>query len=185
MKIIEIIYFVHATTIDNERGLATGWEPGQLSSVGIKQAIKSSMLLENERYDIIFCSDLKRAVDTANLLWGDSVKIIFDERLRECNYGDLTKNKSSEVKKQMVNHVTLPFPNGESYKEVEERIRNFLDFLASAHIGKKVAIVSHQAPQLALEVITKGKTWQQAINEDWRNKKSKKWRLGWIYIIDR
>lgn len=32
---IEIIYETHATTIDNEAGIATGWLPGQLSAPGI------------------------------------------------------------------------------------------------------------------------------------------------------
>jgi hypothetical protein len=47
--------------------------------------------------------------------------------------------------------------------------------------GKTVAIVAHQAPQLALEVLLKGKTWQEAIKEDWRNKKE--WKPGWNYIL--
>jgi len=41
--------------------------------------------------------------------------------------------------------------------------------------------VAHQAPQLALEVILKNKTWERAIAEDWRNTKS--WQPGWKYEI--
>lgn len=36
-----------------------------------------------------------------------------------------------------------------------------------------MAIVAHKAPQLALEVITKNITWEEAIDKDWR--KSKAW----------
>ncbi|KKQ27796.1 MAG: hypothetical protein US42_C0005G0021 [Candidatus Magasanikbacteria bacterium GW2011_GWC2_37_14] len=48
--------------------------------------------------------------------------------------------------------------------------------------NKHIAIVAHQAPQLALDVILSGKTWEQAIDEDWR--KQKAWQPGWGYIIE-
>ena len=41
--------------------------------------------------------------------------------------------------------------------------------------------MTHHAPQLALEVILNGKTWQQAFAEDWRP--LKKWQPGWEYEI--
>jgi len=41
--------------------------------------------------------------------------------------------------------------------------------------------VAHQAPQLALDVLLKGRTWPQAIAEDWRNKKA--WQTGWEYEL--
>jgi hypothetical protein len=44
-----------------------------------------------------------------------------------------------------------------------------------------VAVVAHQAPQLALDVIIRGKNWQQAIDEDWRKKKA--WQPGWGYEL--
>ncbi len=42
--------------------------------------------------------------------------------------------------------------------------------------GKTIALVAHRAPQLALDVITKNITWEQAIEQDWR--KTKNWQLG-------
>ena len=48
--------------------------------------------------------------------------------------------------------------------------------------GKHIAIVAHKAPQLAIQVLTQGKTWQQAIEEDWR--KTKAWKPGWEYTIN-
>ena len=35
---IKITYFVHGTTTDNEKDLATGWNNGKLSKLGMKQA---------------------------------------------------------------------------------------------------------------------------------------------------
>jgi len=47
--------------------------------------------------------------------------------------------------------------------------------------GKSIAIVAHKAPQLALDVIIKKKTWKQAMKEDWR--KTKTWKPGWDYKL--
>jgi len=82
----------------------------------------------------------------------------------------------------MIDYLDKPFPNGESYKDVEKRIADFLNFLKKNYDGKHVAIVAHQAPQLALDVLLKGKTWKQAIDEDWRKKKA--WQPGWKYILE-
>jgi len=35
---VDITYFVHGTTTDNEQELATGWLPGELSETGRRQA---------------------------------------------------------------------------------------------------------------------------------------------------
>ena len=58
----------------------------------------------------------------------------------------------------------------------------FLKEVSEKYGGQYIAIVAHQAPQLALEVLLKGKTWEQAIAEDWRRTKS--WQAGWEYIYD-
>lgn len=179
---VKITYFVHGTTTDNEQDLATGWAPGKLSELGIKQSKELGKLATDKNFDVVICSDLKRAVDSATITFGDKYKIIQDRRLRECNYGDFTQKSAKDFKDKMINFIEKPFPNGESYKDVEKRIADFLAFLKKNYDGKHVAIVAHQAPQLALDVLIKGKTWKQAINEDWRNIKA--WQPGWEYILE-
>ncbi|PIV47352.1 histidine phosphatase family protein [bacterium (Candidatus Gribaldobacteria) CG02_land_8_20_14_3_00_41_15] len=177
---MKITYFVHGTTIDNEIGLATGWAGGELSELGIKQAKELGDLVADQHFDIVFCSDLKRAVDSAQLGFGDKYKIIPDARLRECNYGDFNQ-KPEEFKNDMTQFIEQPFPNGESYRDVEKRMADFLNFLKENYTNQHIAIVAHQAPQLALDVLLKGRTWPQAIAEDWRNKKA--WQTGWEYEL--
>lgn len=177
---VTITYFVHGTTTDNEQKLATGWLPGQLSSAGIEQAKELGAQTKDMAFDVVFCSDLQRAIDSANLGFGGKYQIIQDERLREANYGDLN-GKPHTFKNTMTDFVSKPFPNGESYKDTEVRLRSFCEFLSREYDGRHVAIVAHQAPQLALEVILKGKTWDEAINEDWR--RTGAWQPGWKYTI--
>lgn len=106
-------------------------------------------------------------------------KIIQDERLRECNYGDFNGTSAEDFKDRIEEYIVTPFPNGESYKDVETRLASFVNFLKDKFDGKHIAIVAHQGPQLALDVLLRNKTWDQAIAEDWR--KSKAWQPGWDY----
>jgi fused signal recognition particle receptor len=178
---VKITYFIHGSTVDNEKELASGWADAELSDLGKKQSIELKDLIKEKKFDFVFCSDFARAVDSAKLTFGDSFNIIQDKRLREVNYGDLTRTDSKKVYSQMLEHINKPFPNGESYRDVERRIAEFLNYLLENYYGKSVAIVAHRAPQLALDVLLKGKTWEQAIKEDWRL--TKKWQPGWEYEI--
>lgn len=178
---VEITYFVHGTTTDNEQDLGTGWLPGELSAKGREQAKTLGEQVKNQHFDVVFCSDLKRAVDSANLGFGDKYRIIEDKRLRECNYGDLNGKSASSFKNRMKEFAVTPFPGGESYKDVEARLRSFVQYLSDNFEGKHIAIVAHQGPQLALDVILRGRTWDQAIDEDWR--KAGAWQPGWPYTV--
>lgn len=183
-KTVNITYFVHGTTVDNEKGIASGWSDTKLSELGKKQSIELRKLIKGKKFDIVFCSDLRRAVDSAYLTFCDSVQIIQDKRLRECNYGKLTRAKSEKVDSLYLKNIDKPFPNGESCKDVEKRVRSFLNDLLRKYSGKNIAIVAHRTPQLALDVLLKGKTWEQTIKEDWRSKKPKAWRPGWKYKLE-
>lgn len=177
---IKIIYLVHGTTLDNETGKATGWGQGELSELGIEQAKELKDQIRDKDFEVMFCSDLKRSIDSANLGFKDDYEIIQDKRLRECNYGYL--NKSDESIVNYSEHINESFPNGESLKDVEKRMKDFIEYLKKEYDGKTIAIMAHKAPQLALEVLLNGKDWEQAIDEDWR--KEKAWQPGWIYSIE-
>ena len=176
---VKITYFVHGTTTDNIEHKSTGWINGELSKKGIEQSIKLKEKINFNDIDLVISSDLKRAIDSAEYIFKDLKQILHDERIRECNYGDLNGKDSSLVKYE--EHIENKFPNGESLKDVEERLREFCDYLLEKYDGKTVALVSHKAPQLALEVITKNITWKEAIDNDWR--KTKSWQPGWKYEI--
>ncbi len=178
---INITYFVHGTTTDNEHHISTGWAQGELSRVGIEQAKELGVQTQEMHFDVVFCSDLKRAIHSADLAFSSKYTIIQDCRLREANYGDLNQHHEREFNPDPYWCIKNRFPNGESYKDVEERMSDFLNHLKTNFAKRHVAIVAHKAPQFALEVLLKHKTWEQAIDEDWRRKK--KWQPGWIYRL--
>jgi len=177
---IKIIYFVHGTTTDNAEKLCSGWKQAMLNELGKQQVEDLGNIIREKgiKFDAIFTSDLKRAIDSSDIAFPEYDKII-DNRLRECNYGFLDgKHKSLVIYEE---HIKDKFPNGESLKDVENRIRKFIEFLKENYSEKTVGIVAHRAPQLALEVITKNITWEEAIKNDWR--KTGDWKPGWEYII--
>ena len=173
-----LIYFVHGTTYDNASQKCSGWKQVELNELGKEQAENLGKVTKDLNFDIIITSDLIRAIDSANIAWPKREKIQ-DKRLRECNYGDY----DGESKEYVVyeKYIENQFPNGESLKDVERRIADFIEDVKLKYKGKTIAIVAHRAPQLAFEVLTKNITWDEAIQNDWR--KTKSWRPGWEYII--
>lgn len=177
---MKLTYFVHSTTVDNEAGLATGWVDCELSVKGRKQAQELGELV-TDVFDVIFTSDLKRSIETVALAFGTRFPVKNDWRLREINYGDFSQQPSHKVKNNLNPYILEPFPGGESYQDVENRVAGFLKDLKQNYREKSVAIVAHQAPQLALDVLLRGKTWPQAFQDDWRHTHA--WQPGWVYEV--
>jgi broad specificity phosphatase PhoE len=178
---VRITYFVHGTTVDNESQVSSGWHDAKLSEKGVRQALELRDQTKHLKLDAVFSSDLCRAVESAELAWKYIYPLFQDKRLRECNYGDYNAKPSSIVEPMLKQCIAEGFPNGESYEEVEDRIADFLKFLKQEYDGRHVAIVAHQAPQLALDVLLKGRNWEEAFAEDWRKRRD--WQPGWEYTL--
>lgn len=179
---VRITYFVHGTTTDNEKEISSGWSDVELSPLGVQQSIDLKEQAKDLHFDVVFCSDLQRAHNSAKLAWEGAYQIIPDSRLRECSYGSLNGAPSAIVEPMQEEEcIHKPFPEGESYDDVKARVADFLEMLKRDYDGKHVAIVGHKAPQLSLEVLLKGKTWEEALATDWR--KTKSWQPGWEYEV--
>lgn len=178
---VKIIYFVHGTTSDNVAKLCSGWKEAMLNDLGREQAANLGNVIRErgDKFDVIFTSDLGRAIESSDIVFPDMKKIV-DNRLRECNYGKLDGKHKSLVNYE--EHINEVFPDGECLINVENRIRDFISYLKDNYDGKTIGIVAHRAPQLALEVITKGISWEEAIENDWR--KNGDWQPGWVYIVE-
>lgn len=178
---IRITYFVHGTTTDNLQEISSGWSDVELSDKGIQQSIDLRDQIKGKKFDAVFCSDLKRAAKSAELTFKDRAPIFQDKRLRECNYGKYNAQPSSVVEPLQEKYITEQFPDGESYEDVKLRILEFLQDLRQNYEGKSIAIVAHKAPQLALDVLLVGKSWEEAFAQDWRKRKA--WQPGWDYTL--
>ncbi len=95
---IELVFETHSTTEDNEAGRATGWLPGQLSEQGRAQARQLGQRRGSDGITAVFSSDLGRAAQTAAIAFGrTSIPVLYDCRLRECDYGQRNGMPTAEL----------------------------------------------------------------------------------------
>src|SRR5262249_30232466 len=106
------------------------------------------------------------------------IKIIRDSRLRECNYGQLTRHSKTEIDNIKGNHITIPFPDGQSYEQCAENMKSFLIELLKNYNNKKVMIIGARATQYGLEHWIKNVPLEEAVKAPW------KWQPGWAYNLE-
>ena len=120
---IEIVFETHSWSTDNERGIATGWLPGALSERGEALARELGERRRDTGLAAVFCSDLRRAVQTGQLAFaGSDLPILLDWRLRECDYGRLNGAPAATVHADRQAHLTEPYPDGESWQQAIDRV---------------------------------------------------------------
>ena len=152
------IWFVrHAQSEYNKQKLFTGWHDPDLTDHGIKKAHELKEDLDGIIFSHVFSSPLKRAHETAKILVKED-SIIVDERLKERSYGDWSAKNKEQVKaiEGEENYraarrgwITSP-PNGESLKDVSERVRPFIDDLPDEG---NILVVSHGNTIRAISVL--------------------------------
>lgn len=175
---VEIVYETHATTTDNETGIATGWLPGVLSTAGRDEARALGHRRRDDGIAVVFASDLARAVETAEIAFqGSGIPIRLDARLRECDYGALNGAPRQRVAAVKADHVEVPFPGGQSYRQVAEQTREFLRDLSTEWDGRRVLLIAHSANRYALDHLLYGRPLAELVAEPFR------WQEGWTYRL--
>jgi 2,3-bisphosphoglycerate-dependent phosphoglycerate mutase len=173
-----IIFETHATSLDNEAGLASGWFDVALSDTGEAQARALGERRRDDDLAAIYCSDLQRAVQTAAIAFADrGIPIVQDARLRECDYGTYTRRPVSDIEAQRALRVATPFPEGESYQQVVDRMARWFDEIAEALANRTVLVVGHRATLYALEHLVNKVDLHDAVTAPWQ------WRPGWDYRV--
>ena len=174
----EVVYETHSTSVDNERGIATGWLDGELSARGREQALELGRRRRHDGISAVYVSDLGRAVETAEIAFGGTdFPVRYDPRLRECDYGDLNGAPVDEVATVRRHHVDEPFPRGESYRQVVERTRAFLDDVAVRHDGERIVVIAHSANRWALDHLVHGTPLEELVDAPFQ------WQEGWLYVL--
>jgi broad specificity phosphatase PhoE len=174
--VIGLVYETHSLTLDNERGFATGWLPGELSPRGREGARELGERRRDDGIAAVFTSDLRRAVETVEIAFEGSVMPIHqDARLRECDYGELNGAPVAEVEAIRAYCIERPFPGGESYTDVVSRTRVFLDDLLPEHDGERILVVAHAANRFAFDHLLAGEPLARLVEQPFD------WRPGWEY----
>jgi broad specificity phosphatase PhoE len=177
---VEIVFETHSLTEDNENGIATGWLPGRLSARGRALAAQLGRRYRDTNLAAVFVSDLHRAVETVTIAFaGVPIAIHQDERLRECNYGDLNGCPVGVLAGLRSRHIDLPFPGGQSYRQVVMATASFLKDLRSRWDGSRVLVIAHSANKWALDCLLGDAKLENLVAFPLE------WKEGWVYVLDR
>ncbi len=170
----EFILVRHGQTNWNKEGKYTGQSDIPLNDAGRKQASDRSTEILSMQPDIIFTSDLQRAVETAQLIRADNscIPLHKDKRLREIHQGEWEGLHEREIKKrfesQFAKHKDDPLatapPGGETLGAVYHRVRDFLKETQKTHSGKTVLIVAHGVVLAIIELISCGEAIEKVFD---------------------
>ena len=176
---VEVVFETHSLSLDNERGIATGWLPGRLSPAGRRLAAELGERRREDGISVVFTSDLRRAVETAKIAFaGTTIPICRDVRLRECNYGEMNGMPASRLESERPLRIDRPFPGGESWRQAVDRVRGFLDELVETHDDERVLVIGHVATRWALDLFVNRRSLPELVEAPFD------WRQGWSYTLD-
>ena len=129
---------------------------------------------------VVFTSDLRRAVETAELAFeGSGLPLRTDWRLRECNYGLFNGMPAAQIASERLARIDAPFPEGESYRQVVVRVSAFLDDLARDCDEQQVLLIGHAATRFALEHLLEHIALEEVVDAPFA------WQTGWHYRLER
>lgn len=140
------LYIVrHGKTSWNEKGLLQGSNDISLNEEGIKQAQELASKLDLSKIDVCISSPLIRAKQTAEILVGNKLEIIYDDLLKERGFGNYEGKKINfELIGKHWDYGLNDSSNGiESIKDCLDRAKIFLDKIKKEYPNKNILIVSH------------------------------------------
>ena len=136
----------HGQTDWNTQKRVMGRCDEPLNNNGINQAIETKNNLLNKDIDLIICSPLLRAKQTANIInEGRNIPIVYDNRIIERDFGEFEGMQTCDFD---FNNYWNYYKN-DQYQKAEniqlffERVYSFLDYIIKKYSDKNVLIVTH------------------------------------------
>jgi alpha-ribazole phosphatase len=151
-----ILYLLRHTKVNCPTGLCYGQTDVDLADTQKQEFAVIHSALQNVEFDAIYSSPLKRCSKLAETFENEKVKVQYDKRLMELNFGLWEKKywddieKTAEAKPWFDNYVDVSCPGGESYANLTQRIADFLNDLPKNNSYQKVLIVCHGGPMRAM-----------------------------------
>lgn len=148
-----LILIRHGETDYSSEGRYCGYSDPPLNKKGIWQAERLAERLKRLNVDKVYSSDLKRAVETAKIIFKDkSIGELQD--FREINFGIFEGLKYEEIIKKypklyrtwLDNPAMVEIPGGEALRGLSKRVRKRLSLILSQHKDGEIALVAHGGP---------------------------------------
>lgn len=149
----------HGETIWNAKKKYQGQSDIPLTEEGRFQAGCLADKLKDEKLDGVFASDLKRTIETAEIIAKPhDLKVVPTKMIRELSFGiweGLTYEEIMEKwAQEYQNWINNPYytrpPEGESLSELCQRVSKFLMETAKNHPDGRILVVSHAGPIRAM-----------------------------------
>ncbi|MEW9122153.1 MAG: alpha-ribazole phosphatase [Thermotaleaceae bacterium] len=149
---MEIILVRHGETELNHQKKYCGWKDPSLTETGICQAEIVRDKLKAENLQAIYCSDLKRTFETAQIINEyHQLGIVPMKGLREMNFGLLDGLSYAEIQKKYPTEAQLwekdwidfVLPQGESFRSMYERVNETVREIYKESKKDKILFVSH------------------------------------------
>lgn len=138
------IYLVRHGQCNSNLNKVYNSDDEDLNEVGVEEAKNLSEKLKDVKIDIIYSSPLLRAKHTADLINVRNKEIIYDDRLKERNPGDLSgKSFDFTNREEYWNYYSIiKYGTEEGILELFDRVKDFLDELKVSKYDN-VLIVAH------------------------------------------
>ncbi len=161
---MKLIFVRHGQTDWNLSKQFCGFSDVQMNKFGVMQSQKAAERLREEDIDYIYSSDLRRAMETAEIIRDlicsynshyypeGPLEIIKREDLREMNFGNWEGITYNQMMKQdpkrgeewSADSFGVRCPNGESLVDMYERVNSAMDEIKqNTEEDKTVLIVAH------------------------------------------
>ena len=117
-----------------------------LNEKGLEQAEETRKKLLDENIDLIICSPLKRAKQTAEVINKDrNIKIIYDDRLIERDFGEFEgmETKDFDFHGYWNYYKNDYYESAENIQEFFKRVYSFLDDIINKYKDKNILVVAH------------------------------------------
>ncbi|MDX8335721.1 MULTISPECIES: histidine phosphatase family protein [Cetobacterium] len=145
----KIILVRHGESKLNVKGVYYGILNPELTEKGKQQANQAREILKNINYHKIFASDLKRAVDTAEIINCKELDILIHRDLRELNFGifegqtytQLLEKYPEELKESQKNWENYNYITGESVLQLQKRAIAFIE--REINLEENTVLVTH------------------------------------------
>ena len=147
------LYLVrHGETEDNVNQILQGQTPGKLNEQGCRQARELAEKMEGEHIDVFVSSDLRRALQTCEIIAEPHGKpVVTTPLLRERDWGSFTGLFIPDLKDKV-------WPDDiETTGQMTERARRFLNWIKKEYPGKTVLAVGHGIINKAVQSVHLGK----------------------------
>ena len=151
-----ILLVRHGETIDNARQIMQGQTHGELNEQGREQARQVACRMAGEPIDVVVSSDLRRAVQTAEIIAEPhGLSVVTTPLLRERDWGSFTGRFIPDLQGEV-------WPDDiESESDLLIRARSFILYITATYPGRRVVAIGHGIINKAVLAVYAGCTMRE------------------------